>query len=1052
MLRIAFCLGLCLLLPLFVTTAQAEDAAFSVEQIKFFETHVRPLLIEKCFKCHSDQKQSGEFRLDSRGALLAGGESGPALDLEHPEKSLLLEAVRYESYEMPPDGKLPDDKIAILEQWVALGAPWPGDQSAPTQRVQKEKITDEDRQFWSFQPLKLSQPPTHPEDHWSRTEIDRFLFDKLLQHGLTPAPEADQLTLVRRLYFNLIGLPPSPEEIDRFLSNNSPTAYEDLVDELLSSPRYGENWARFWLDLVRYAESDGYRKDDFRPDAWRYRDYVIQAFNADKPYDQFVREQIAGDELAPHDPQALAATGFFRHGIYEYNQRDAETQWQDMLNDITDTTGDVLLGVGMGCARCHDHKFDPILQADYFRLQAFFANLSFRDDLVVADPDQLAAYTTAQQAWEARTADLRSRLSELEAPHLAKLRDEMVYMFPEHVQAIWNKPEDQKTAYEKQLSYLIDLQILDNYTKLPTKFKGEEKKLYEELKAELAKFDAIKPSPLPTCRGVSDFGNAPPPVFIPGKERLGEVQPGFLTILEPEPVTPEMLPQLPDSSGRRSVLAHWLTRPDHPLTTRVIVNRIWQQHFGMGIVATPSDFGHLGEPPTHPELLDWLAVNFVHNGWSLKWLHRQIVTSAAWRQQSLVRNAAAEEVDPTNRLLWRAPLKRLVAEQVRDALLSVTGELEHSAGGPPQDGETSRRRAIYAKVLRNTPVSMLNVLDFPDRIRSAGERNTTTTPSQALLLINSTQALKRAEAFARRLAAEIPGPADSQVRQALRIAFGRDPEPDELELLTNYLESHPEAAETARVAFAPLPELNTAGLQLDAEDSPAVEFGQKAGLLGNKFTLEATVRLESIFPDASVRTILAQWDSNTARKGWSLGVTSEKSKYAPRNLILQLVGHNPAGVLTSEVVASGLFLELNRPYRLSVAVDLEDTSEAGIEFQLTNLTTGETQLSRQKHVVTSQIEPDLPLVIGGRSDGTRHRWHGQLAEICLTTARLTPEQLQVAPPARELQPLAHWSLAGTLADSQQGWLLSPSGPAGLNPALVDLCHVLLNANEFLYLD
>ena len=434
------------LLSVFLTwTASAIAADSSAEeqlaQAKFFETEVRPLLIKHCYECHAEEKQKGGLRLDQIGHVLAGGESGPALEPHKPDESLLIEAVRYESYEMPPDGQLPQGKIDVLVKWVEMGAPWPGgDRTAPA-RTGESKITDEDRAYWAFQPLQLPGiPQLEQYGEWCRTEIDHFIVRKLNQEGITPSAEADRRTLVRRLYFDLIGLPPTPAQVEEFVTNPSPKAYEELVDELLASPRHGERWARFWLDLVRYAESDGFRKDDYRPTAWRYRDYVINSLNEDKSFALFIKEQIAGDEIDPHNPEALVATGFLRHGIYEYNQRDARTQWQDMLNDITDTVSDTFLGLGMGCARCHDHKFDPILQKDYFRLQAFFANVSFENKTAIATLAEIEAYEQKLREWEEATADIRTELDALEKPHLDKIAHDMIMMFPEDIQQIMDKP------------------------------------------------------------------------------------------------------------------------------------------------------------------------------------------------------------------------------------------------------------------------------------------------------------------------------------------------------------------------------------------------------------------------------------------------------------------------------------------------------------------------------------------------------------------------------------------------------------------------------------
>ncbi len=408
-----------------------------------------------------------------------------------------------------------------------------------------------------------------------------------------------------------------------------------------------------------------------------------------------------------------------------------------MLNDITDATGDVFLGLGMGCARCHDHKFDPILQRDYFRLQAFFANLSFRDDVPLMTPEDYAAYQRQQADWEAATADIRRQIDEIEAPHLAALERDAVIKFPEDIQEIWNKPADERTPMEQQIAHLVYLQVLEEHAKVATKLKDEQKAQWEALRAQLEEFDHMRPDPLPLGPTVTDIAGNASPVFIPDKERLGEIEPGFLTIFDPEPA--DILPpdsEL-DSTGRRTALANWLTRPDHPLTSRVIVNRVWQQHFGVGLVATPSDFGHLGEAPSHPELLDWMAVRFVEHGWSLKWLHREIVSSATWRQSSLIEPSdVAQQIDIANRLLWRQNIRRLDAEQIRDSFLSVSGELEQRVGGPASAAGSSPHRSIFTRLSRNSLDPLLQSFDLPARVSSIGQRNITTTPSQSLMMIN----------------------------------------------------------------------------------------------------------------------------------------------------------------------------------------------------------------------------------------------------------------------------------------------------------------------------
>ncbi|MCA9081689.1 MAG: DUF1553 domain-containing protein, partial [Planctomycetaceae bacterium] len=662
----------------------------------------------------------------------------------------------------------------------------------------------------------------------------------------------------------------------------------------------------------------------------------------------------------------------------------------------------------------------------------------------------------AQAKWEEATAEVRAKLDEMETKHRQSLSDSMAKMFPEEVQNMWFKPDAERTAYEQQICKLVYYQVRDNLAKLPSKFKGEEKKTWDELKAELAKFDTLKPKSLPVGLAVRDYPLDPPPVFIPGKRRLGEVEPGFLTIFEPEPLSTDLLPQLPESSGRRTALANWLTRPDHPLTTRVIVNRIWQQHFGAGIVATPSDFGHLGEAPSHPELLDWLATEFVNHGWSLKWIHRQIVLSRTFRQQAVVSNPAAQLVDPANRLLWRAPLKRLTAEQARDAMLAVTGELETASGGPSQDAAGSRRRSVYTKVMRNRPDPLLSVLDFPDRMRSVGDRNITTTPTQALLLINSDLAIKRAQALSRRISNDLVGSTESRLRLAYDLLFSREPEPQELEVLMKYMESTAGQDVTDKVKLANIPELDRVGVWLGEGDGEPLELGDRDSLPSEDFTLEATVRLETLYPDATVRTIASQWDSQTSHAGWSLGVTSTKSAYTPKNLILQLVGLTESGAISYEVIPSGLLLELNHPYRVSVSVHIGDTSESGVLFRVVDSVTGEERTAFQKHkVISGYRTTGVPLIVGGRVGSARHVWDGQLADVTITPAALPLDQLALPLDQRTSPPLTHWSFTADnqpLADTVQGWTLTPAGAENLDPALVDICHVLLNSNEFLYVD
>jgi len=1059
----------------------------TTEQIKFFETHVRPLLAAKCFKCHGQEKQSGELRLDGRAAMLAGGESGESIVPGKPTESLLIEAINYESFEMPPDGKLSDDEIAVLTKWVSIGAPWPGKDVTANVRPAAEKITAEDRDYWCFQPITYPDAPQVENDTWSRGDIDRFILDKLRNEKLSPQNETDRLTLIRRVTQSATGLPPTIEDVDAFLSDESPDAYEKLVDRLMASPRHGEQMARFWLDLVRYAESDGYKQDSYRPHAWRYRDYVIRSFNEDKPYDQFVTEQLAGDEVAPHDPDALVATGYYRLGIYEYNQRDAETQWRTMQEDITDTTSDVFLAMGLGCAKCHDHKFDPLLQADYYRLRSFFSNIALRDDVPLATPDERAAYIEQLAKWEAATVEIRAERDQLVSKRKAKEAEKQIAMFSPEIRAIMDRPYHERTAYERQIAHLVDLQVIIEEDKVPGSLKDKEKEQWDALSKQLAEFDDIKPKPLQSAETITDVDAPPSPLFIPGKERLGEITPGFLAVLDETALDVPAVETAPGSSGRRTAFAKWVTDPKNPLTARVIVNRIWQQHFGTGLVATASDFGRLGEPPSHPELLDWLASEFMAHGWSMKWLHRELLMSATFRQgagvptvdaaanSSIVKAVeSAMMVDPQNRLLSRFPVRRLTGEQVRDAALSAAGELQFREGGSASDSGKPVR-SIYLKVERNDRDDLLAAFDHPDRLTSSGDRSITTTPTQALLLINSDWGLKRASAFAERVKKLTPGSRESQVQSAYRIAIGRDPHADEVRSAVTFMDQVDEltkaavAPEQEGLRFKEQPATGSRGLYItDGEKSTPPMLEDTSQLPTGDFTIEAVVQLDSLYADATVRTIASQWDSDTTHPGWAVGVTSTKSGYTPRNFILQLVGNDASGKLTYEVVPSGIHLELNRPYAVACRVELKETGERGVRFTVQDLSddASEPKHAAVKHSVVSGIKNSQPFILGGRAKQSRHRWNGTLDNVRLTAGLIPDAALGVTrqkvaldnngprPPA----PLGEWAfdsddnpLAATEPNAPALTIGTPGGRS-TSAALIDFCHVLLNSNEFLYLD
>ncbi len=701
----------------------------SPEQIAFFENKVRPVLAEHCYGCHGPEGDGkGELRVNSRAALLAGGESGAAVVPHDPEGSLLVSAIRYESYEMPPAGQLGKAEIEALVHWIELGAPWPGDEDAPPQRDHRQPtITAEDRQYWAFQPV---QRPPVPESRAAEigkelgyretNEIDAFLLDRLAAEQLTYNAPATRRELIRRTYFDLTGLPPSPDQVDAFVADDSPDAYEQLLDRLLASPQYGERWGRHWLDLVRFAQSNGYERDDEKPLAWRYRDYVIRAFNEDKPYDQFVREQLAGDELDVVTDDSITATAFYRLGVWDDEPDDRRQAEFDGLDDMLSTAGSAFLGLTLGCARCHDHKFDPIPQKDYYSMVAFLRNVKYYERPKKPDEDQ-TIFATLPVSGE-HTLAVREAGAQVPATHV-----------------------------------LIR-------------------------------------------------GNA----ATPGDE----VQPRFIRVLceSDAAATPNLQEPAADqkTSGRRRVLADWIASPRNPLTARVMVNRLWQHHFGRGIVASPSDFGRTGRPPSHPALLDYLAAELVDGGWHLKRMHKLIMLSAAYRQSSRAHNPRGELIDPANSLLWRQNLRRLEAEAIRDAILATSGNLNLEMGGrgifpelPPEvlatqsrpgngwgtsDAVQRARRSVYVFVKRTLGVPFLESLDFPTPDKPQPARPTTTIAPQALILLNSRFMNRQAAAFADRLLQEAGSKVNDQIERAYQLALQRGPTDAERQTLVEFLD------------------------------------------------------------------------------------------------------------------------------------------------------------------------------------------------------------------------------------------------------------------------
>lgn len=770
--RILACSLLCWVAVAAHQSGSAAPPDFTEEQIKFFQDQVYPLLQSKCHKCHGAEHGKGGLSLTSRESVLKGGDLGPAVDIEALEESPLLQAINYQDgLEMPPTGKLPPEQIEILSRWVKMGAPWTPE-GAPTAA---------DR---TYQPVERPEPPAVAAPSWVRNPIDAFILAKLEAKGLAPNPPADRLALVRRVYGDLIGLPPTPDEVDAFVSDDAPDAYERLIDKLLASPHYGERWGRHWLDVVRYAETNGYERDGPKPFAWRYRDYVIRSFNDDKPYDRFVREQLAGDEIAATLDDDRAATdaiigsGYHRLGLWDDEPADPEQARFDEFDDLVATTGQALLGMTLNCARCHDHKIDPIPQSDYYQMVAFLRDIPpFSNTRDVRSKFNLTDITPRQQR-EAYEGELKKREARVEAliALMRVIEDEGIRKMPAEDQRA-SEGLDRPRVVEKLKGYL-EAQRWEEYSKL----KGE--------------CDQLRAVPMPDremALSVNNRDKNPPVTHIlmrgnahaPGDE----VRPAYPAIFR-EPI-PEIAGQ-----GRRTTLANWITSPRNPRTARVMANRIWQHHFGRGIVASSNDFGLFGTPATHPELLDWLADEFVQGGWTIKRIHKLIMTSSAYRMSSRP-NPSSAEADPANNLFWRFPMRRMGAEEVRDAMLAVAGNLNPAIGGPsvyppipkavlagqsvPGQGwgkstpEEAARRSVYVHVKRSLLLPILSQHDQADTDSSCPVRYTTTVPTQALGLLNGEFANEQAEKLADRLRAEAPGDLAAQVRRAIRLTTGRIP-------------------------------------------------------------------------------------------------------------------------------------------------------------------------------------------------------------------------------------------------------------------------------------
>jgi mono/diheme cytochrome c family protein len=761
--------------------APAEPAntepASAAKPERFFESEVLPILRAHCFSCHAPRAghelESG-LDLTTRESVLRGGDGGPIIDEANPEDSAILRAIRYEDLEMPPKGRLPQSQIDALARWVSLGVPWSAAEVAAMQ-AGPPKVDDRARQFWSFQPIRRPDVPNAVDESWVRTPVDAFLLSRIEAAGLPPAPPADRATLLRRVYYDLVGLPPTPEEVRDFLADKSPDAYERVVDQLLDSPQYGERWARHWLDLVRYAETNGYEFDSIKPEVWRYRDYVIQSFNEDKPYDQFIREQLAGDELDEQTPDNVIATGYYRLGAFDGGAPDRLQAEYDELDDILATTTQVFLGLTINCARCHDHKIDPLPTTDYYRMLAFFRGIrrgsrgSLRPigemgNAAVEDPSVIADYRR-------RVRDVERQIKSIEdgvVPHL-----------------VGAEVDDFKAKEYRPA-------IVRNHS--PKDVSPDQLDRYEELLRDREGLERKRPNRLARALCVTERGPNPPATYVlqrgsPYAEG-DEVPPGFPSVITA--AAPQIPPPPRDakSSGRRRVLSEWIASPENPLTARVMANRLWHYHFNRGLVRSTSDFGYGGTPPTHPELLDWLATELIAAGWRLKPIHKLLVMSSAYQMSSVPPVGAAEK-DPENDLFTHFELRRLEAEEIRDSILAVSGNLNPQMAGPsifptivkevlagqsrPGQGwgrstaEEEARRSIYIHVKRSLAVPLLSVFDAADTDSSCPARFATTQPTQALTMLNSEFLNQQAAIFA----ADVSQLANDDTEELVRIALAR---------------------------------------------------------------------------------------------------------------------------------------------------------------------------------------------------------------------------------------------------------------------------------------
>jgi mono/diheme cytochrome c family protein len=720
---------------------------------EIFKRQVRAVLIDQCVKCHGGDKTRGGFDLTTREGLLKGGDTGSVIVPFHSKESRLCKLIAHEEQPHMPSKapKLSDSQIAQLAAWIDNGAPY--DKPLLDRPASGKKpiiVTDEDRRFWSFVPLKRPAVPVVHDENWCRTPIDRFILAKLEERKLTPNPVADKRTLIRRAYFDLIGLPPTPVEIDAFVKDETLTAWEKVIDKLLASPHYGERWGRHWLDLARFAESHGFEHDYDRPTAYHYRDFVIKALNMDLPYDQFVQWQLAGDEIEPENPLALTATGFLGAGVHstQITKNQVEKERYDELDDIVRTLGTATLGLTIGCARCHDHKYDPIPTKDYYRILSTFTTTVRTEIEIKTDPVTAAR---AREAWEKEHAAVVQPL---------RKHEQTLFSWFRAANAKWRELNKKVEEHEKTAPKPGTTKALICSEGLPAL------RLHTQGGDFLEETHFLKRGDPNQKEGVATQSFLQVLMRVPEQEKHWQIAP----------------PSNGHTSYRRRSLANWITDIDNgagSLLARVIVNRLWQHHFGTGLVATPSDFGFQGERPTHLELLNWLAQDLLDNGWRLKPIHKRILMSAVYMRSTQF-DKARTKIDDANRYYWRRVPRRLEAEIIRDNLLAVSGLLDTTQFGPGTLDPNMKRRSIYFFVKRSQLNPTMVLFDGPDALQGIEQRGSTTIAPQALLLMNNPLVRSCADNLAKRVTPPDSKTLADAVKNAYAIALGREPTAREL--------------------------------------------------------------------------------------------------------------------------------------------------------------------------------------------------------------------------------------------------------------------------------